>query len=578
MSEETNTGFKRPFLNNLSKVLPPKPSILQSGNETQENENLGEDQKSSISEDKPRFPKFPIASKISSLLPGKSSDSMKPSEVEDKTETVDETTVKVDLNPVNEDDLETKEKFPIFHKVSKLLPPKPAFLEKGIFTANHENNNTDENPSTTPASTVEKDNEDDEKSKKQTNKPGFFSKFNLSNFHLRSKSRSQTQENFINLYLIKSKALEYQNLNMVIATLVIFISWFLSILVQILRYAFGNSSTLFHNSTIQIVLYFVAFAIMGHRILGYSLGFLIRRLLRKSFENNGKFDIHFGWVSLRGILDRNQIVIHNVVWRNPPEFKNSPFLLHIKELSVSVDPSDIISTIRDPSSVKIEEIVIDGVEIFIEKSDSSKIENSLNLWSAVGAESKEKENETFKSIITEIFHKISSKIKEKLKGKAFHVKTSDNSTNEEVVVVPVDITDSDTNSGTKPDLDTKSAPPRKTGSVPPTVELNRLLVFDLVLHPLDLLGGSHQRPTPGSDITLPLLCLTREDLTGPPAKGDIARTALHAPQFVDRIVDGLVPALLSANTLSIPRLLGSSMINQTFTAMSRIGSRDKSDK
>ena len=54
-----------------------------------------------------------------------------------------------------------------------------------------------------------------------------------------------------------------------------------------------------------------------------------------------------GWISYRGFLDVNQLVLHNVMWRNPPAFADTPFLLRIRQLQVSFHPLHLISFRRN---------------------------------------------------------------------------------------------------------------------------------------------------------------------------------------------------------------------------------------
>ena len=85
------------------------------------------------------------------------------------------------------------------------------------------------------------------------------------------------------------------------------------------------------HTTTQMMMYFLFFSVISHRVLGVLSCILLRFWLRNyQWANDGRFDIHCAWASWRGFLDKNQVVFHDVIWHNPPEFVNTPFLYHAK--------------------------------------------------------------------------------------------------------------------------------------------------------------------------------------------------------------------------------------------------------
>ena len=107
-----------------------------------------------------------------------------------------------------------------------------------------------------------------------------------------------------------------------------------------------------------------------HRLLGCIVGFFVRLGLRKTLKNNGRYDIHIGWISYRGIFDLNQIVIRDLMWRNPPEFKRTPFLIHCKAIAISFNPMDIFRLIVGQSNrIVFDEIVIDSLQVYFERGN-----------------------------------------------------------------------------------------------------------------------------------------------------------------------------------------------------------------
>lgn len=91
-------------------------------------------------------------------------------------------------------------------------------------------------------------------------------------------------------------------------------------------------------SLLQILGACIYFCLFAHRLIAYLIGFIARRVLRKQFWNDsGLFNVHIGWISYRGFVDRQQIVLSNVIWLNPPGYENTPYLLHIKEVIIFLD-------------------------------------------------------------------------------------------------------------------------------------------------------------------------------------------------------------------------------------------------
>jgi hypothetical protein len=125
---------------------------------------------------------------------------------------------------------------------------------------------------------------------------------------------------------------------------------------------------------IKMMLYVVAsifmISLIIHRLLACIIGITLRAYFRKSLKNTGKYDIHFGWISYRGVFDLNQLVVRDITWRNPPEFSRTPFLLHCKAIAVSFSPVDFFNLIVGSSNrIAFDEITIDSLEIYFERGE-----------------------------------------------------------------------------------------------------------------------------------------------------------------------------------------------------------------
>ena len=218
-------------------------------------------------------------------------------------------------------------------------------------------------------------------------KRGLFSNLLPSYIPKDAKKKDDKKTLTDNGYSILSR--DYEKENYIYTIVVIFAigGWVCTMLVRLFQYVvLGQSVNILGLTTMQVLLYALAFAIIAHRLIAYIAGLIIRIVLRNQMSYNGKYDIHIGWISYRGILDRCEVVIHNIVWRNPSEhFHRSPYILHIKEVSVSIRTADLITLLRDPYNavIKVHQVLIDTVEIFIEKSDSRELEQPLNVFCAM---------------------------------------------------------------------------------------------------------------------------------------------------------------------------------------------------
>ena len=233
------------------------------------------------------------------------------------------------------------------------------------------------------------------------------------------------------------------------------------------------------------------------------------------------------WVSVRGIVDRVEIVLHDVIWLNHPHFTQSPFLLYTKEIRVSFQPIHTIYALRYLGGLKIDEVVIDSMEVFFERADINHEQGHLNIFSAIGVQEFEKAGSMLRGAVLGLIALIEVKLTEKLIKKPIHRLFSQEAYNQ---------------------------------NPPITVELNRAFIVDLVVHPLDLLSGCHRETSGIADIRIPLMFLTHKDLSGKDGE------PLPADEFGDKFGDAFGAALVAHNSASITALLAASATNRTVTA------------
>ena len=200
-------------------------------------------------------------------------------------------------------------------------------------------------------------------------------KMNKRDKHLTEQEKIEKSKN--DTHLKQSRLIESQNKNLLI------IMWIcispmgrvLQLLVRFLR-GFVTMNDIFTYVNVPVVkmLLYIAvslflISLFIHRLLGAILGIMLRSYLRKSIVNkNGRYDIHFGWISYRGIFDLNQIVIRDFMWRNPPEFGKTPYLIRCKVIAVSFSLPMLINMILNNfNKIVLGEVLIDSLEVYFER-------------------------------------------------------------------------------------------------------------------------------------------------------------------------------------------------------------------
>ena len=138
-------------------------------------------------------------------------------------------------------------------------------------------------------------------------------------------------------------------------------------------------------------------------------------------------------------------MLHSILWRNPPEFENTPYLIRIRELSISFNPWTLITFKKSSNNssnssnsgnnnsssnnsnssssssssssgkselkgIEFDTIIIDGFEWYFEKAHTDTTVFSLNIWAAIGATDKDSEKNILRSIIMGIWKAIRVRI------------------------------------------------------------------------------------------------------------------------------------------------------------------------
>lgn len=325
----------------------------------------------------------------------------------------------------------------------------------------------------------------------------------------------------------------------------------------------------------------------SHRVLGYIAGLGLRLFLRWLFKvpltQTGVFDIHFSWISWRGFLDKNEVVIRHGIFRNPPSFNKTPFLLYVKEITVSFDLFEFIKLCAYGKEIVFDMVLLDNVEIFFERTDPKPVPvkpiscpfsgskqksatnindheeesikpakdsisgnndssmsstksrsrslsvtkseseaneaenlNTLNFWAGIGCSNREEESKMLSAMVHGIWKDIETKIAHKLhKPWEKHPPASNDDDDYS------DVESAASNGapiGRKRSFSVNSSTNSNKSAAPPMPSMvtNRVVVFDILAHPLDILCTRHREPHKSADITIDIFHLNRNEITGKP--------------------------------------------------------------
>jgi hypothetical protein len=136
--------------------------------------------------------------------------------------------------------------------------------------------------------------------------------------------------------------------------------------------------------TIEVTVLLALVITIFHRFLGWLLGVLLRRALGGNSTDPSAFNFRFKWIALRAGLDVIEVLVDNFEWKNPPNFKKYENFLKIRQVRISVCPRKLLDAIITGSSIRVYEIIIDGVEINLEKNKDGTVFNFQEALKAPG--------------------------------------------------------------------------------------------------------------------------------------------------------------------------------------------------
>lgn len=146
------------------------------------------------------------------------------------------------------------------------------------------------------------------------------------------------------------------------------------------------------QTILEIITCLVLIFMTYHRLCAYIILYTFRLVMSRSILFTGIFDVHCEWIAIRGMFPYFEVVIRNFIWRNPPQFKKTPYLLYCQHFRIQFNILDWYKTIRYGRKCKYGSVEVNTLDIFHEKVDRGTEEESLNLWVALGAEDSDSES------------------------------------------------------------------------------------------------------------------------------------------------------------------------------------------
>ncbi|KAJ1461717.1 hypothetical protein M885DRAFT_584673 [Pelagophyceae sp. CCMP2097] len=118
--------------------------------------------------------------------------------------------------------------------------------------------------------------------------------------------------------------------------------------------------------------------------LDYILGFVATKVLEKVVFRDmppGSFGWRIKWVAVHWGVTELTVTVGPVVWANPHKFKETPFFLRIRRMSVRLKPASLYSYLRGgKAAVDVRNVEAEGITIHLERH----AKQGLNVWAALG--------------------------------------------------------------------------------------------------------------------------------------------------------------------------------------------------
>jgi len=306
----------------------------------------------------------------------------------------------------------------------------------------------------------------------------------------------------------------------------LFVNW------EVPRLSLFAGDLLAVQATVSLLLLLAAI----HRALGFVGALFLRRWLQNWLcKELDAYDLHVGWLSLRGIFDRQELVIGDLVWRNPRGFTTTPYFLYVREVTLGLSASNIYEFIiyKKGTALKIEKFVLDSVEIHFESGGTEKY--PLNLWGVLGlAKQQQEDGDKSSASIRAVLHEFMASILD--------------------VVGSADQAFSSAMAMMSSALQSKKVESPKLEEAGLLLDVRTVCVLDVIAHPLDLLSAHHMKATYATDLHVHHLVMLHKELL----KEDKPVTL---PVLIALVQAKLIQALVAENQSTILAMLSAASAN-----------------
>ena len=154
-----------------------------------------------------------------------------------------------------------------------------------------------------------------------------------------------------------------------IATLSTLLSMTFSWIPWILRNSTGFNNRIF--AVVAVIL--TGLFLLSHKISASLLGWYLRRILGAD-KKPGAFRLAISSLHFRFGWDRNDIVVDDFIWYNPPSFKSTPHFVRIGSITLRYNLQSVVMALinRKTHPITVHCVELEDVEMFMEKMEKTK--------------------------------------------------------------------------------------------------------------------------------------------------------------------------------------------------------------
>mmetsp|Transcript_24424 Transcript_24424/g.24683 ORF Transcript_24424/g.24683 Transcript_24424/m.24683 type:complete len:526 (+) Transcript_24424:2-1579(+) len=251
-----------------------------------------------------------------------------------------------------------------------------------------------------------------------------------------------------------------------------------------------------------------------HRLLSCIMGWMFRTKFQLKYKDSGTYRAHFGWISYRGFLDRNEWCIHHILWYNPDNYMKTPYMMYIREVIVTFDVTTVYQMLTLRGPLKIYRIIMDSPEVYVEKEDAGEV---INCYAAIGFPNKiGVVKETLESVLKQMKDSLVMKKTDKLSAL------------------------------------TRMAEAR---SITYTYDIDHMIVLNSTVHLLDMINRRHMDTVKNPDVFVKQISIDRDALTASPITSGGPRQPLTDEEVVYAGADAFISTAMANDTTHFMNLI-----------------------